>query len=185
MIVKIGAEAAQFSEEEYINGIAVAVRWKLHEFSSSPGFSILTKNFLKILSVFRMEPSSCRWHSRTNTRWKLREFSSLPGSSILTADTFPKMLSVFRMEPSSCSWHSRTSTRWKLRGFSSSPGSSILTENFLKMLCVQNGTFKLQMTFTDKYPLKAPRVQFLTRIFHPNISTSGEICLDVLRDEKW
>jgi ubiquitin-protein ligase len=41
------------------------------------------------------------------------------------------------------------------------------------------------MTFTDKYPLKAPRVQFLTRIFHPNISTSGEICLDVLRDEKW
>jgi ubiquitin-protein ligase len=36
------------------------------------------------------------------------------------------------------------------------------------------------------YPNQAPLVKFLTKVFHTNISTSGSICLDILKDNtKW
>ena len=30
------------------------------------------------------------------------------------------------------------------------------------------GTFKLQMSFTEEYPTKAPKVRFISKMFHPN-----------------
>jgi ubiquitin-protein ligase len=35
-----------------------------------------------------------------------------------------------------------------------------------------------------EYPIKAPSMKFINKIFHPNISTDGVICLDILKD-KW
>jgi len=32
----------------------------------------------------------------------------------------------------------------------------------------ENGIFKLKINFSDEYPLKAPVLVFLTKIFHPN-----------------
>ena len=32
----------------------------------------------------------------------------------------------------------------------------------------EDGVFKLTLTFTEDYPNKAPKVKFLTRVFHPN-----------------
>nr|CAH7718575.1 unnamed protein product [Callosobruchus chinensis] len=44
--------------------------------------------------------------------------------------------------------------------------------------------FKLSLQFPNSYPYSAPLVKFLTPCFHPNVDTSGNICLDILKD-KW
>ncbi|KAJ3397791.1 Ubiquitin-conjugating enzyme E2 C [Lobulomyces angularis] len=45
-------------------------------------------------------------------------------------------------------------------------------------------TYKLSLKFPVNYPYAPPVIKFLTPIYHPNVDTSGNICLDILRD-KW
>jgi len=46
------------------------------------------------------------------------------------------------------------------------------------------GTFEINISVPDNYPYYPPTLTFNTRIFHPNISADGKICVDILRN-KW
>lgn len=46
----------------------------------------------------------------------------------------------------------------------------------------EGGVFRLDVQFSDTYPVAPPHVRFLTKnVFHPNVYVDGNICLDTLK----
>eukprot|EP01132_Coremiostelium_polycephalum_P005802 gene5802-7215_t len=48
----------------------------------------------------------------------------------------------------------------------------------------ESGVFFLNIHFPTDYPFKPPKINFQTKVYHPNINASGSICLDILK-EQW
>lgn len=45
----------------------------------------------------------------------------------------------------------------------------------------EDGIFKMKLLLGPEFPSAPPKGYFLTKIFHPNVSASGEICVNVLK----
>ncbi|KAK1336778.1 hypothetical protein QTO34_002813 [Cnephaeus nilssonii] len=65
-----------------------------------------------------------------------------------------------------------------------------VTPGFFVLFCVflidegyyQGGKFQFETEVPDAYNMVPPKVRCLTRIWHPNITETGEICLSLLRE---
>ncbi|SGY72481.1 BQ5605_C005g03176 [Microbotryum silenes-dioicae] len=49
----------------------------------------------------------------------------------------------------------------------------------------KGGKFKIDITFPIEYPFKSPNIRFATRIYHPNVTDDGALCVGVLKAEAW
>ena len=47
----------------------------------------------------------------------------------------------------------------------------------------QGGQFKVKLALSKDYPASPPKGFFLTKIFHPNVGPSGEICVNTLKKD--
>ena len=44
----------------------------------------------------------------------------------------------------------------------------------------ENGIYQCKITFPKEYPMKPPMFTFISKIFHPNIYTNGNVCISIL-----
>ncbi|KAI9735716.1 MAG: hypothetical protein M1818_006324 [Claussenomyces sp. TS43310] len=64
------------------------------------------------------------------------------------------------------------------------PGNSPYTASPMQ---TGGGTFKLLLVLPTDYPFKPPKLNFKTKIFHPNVTNddTGSMCLGILKGDVW
>ena len=66
-----------------------------------------------------------------------------------------------------------------------------LTQSFCSIVQTpyHEGIFRCKLVLGDGFPMNPPKGYFLSKIFHPNVATSGDICVNTLKRDwepaKW
>lgn len=47
------------------------------------------------------------------------------------------------------------------------------------------GAFRIEINFPAEYPFKPPKINFKTKIYHPNVDEKGQVCLPIISAENW
>jgi len=105
----------------------------------------------------------------------LGEDCEIPGNSVMASKRIKEELKVLQKDPpASCSAgpvaHDMLHWQAIIMGPADSPFAG--------------GVFLVSIRFPSNYPSKPPKVSLGTKVFHPNISCNGSICLDILK-EQW
>lgn len=64
-----------------------------------------------------------------------------------------------------------------------------VTRSNLTTCCILDGTpyeggyFKVKLSLDESFPATPPKGHFMTKIFHPNVSSTGEICVNTLKKD--
>jgi len=46
----------------------------------------------------------------------------------------------------------------------------------------EGGWFKAKLTFPPEYPQRPPKMKFVSKMWHPNISKDGDVCISILHE---
>jgi len=46
----------------------------------------------------------------------------------------------------------------------------------------EGGVYEGILTFPKEYPMKPPKVRFTSKLFHPNVYHTGELCISILHE---
>lgn len=52
----------------------------------------------------------------------------------------------------------------------------------------EGGFFKATLEFPQEYPLRPPKMKFISEIWHPNVDKEGNVCVSILHepgDDRW
>jgi len=47
------------------------------------------------------------------------------------------------------------------------------------------GAFRIEINFPAEYPFKPPKINFRTKIYHPNVDEKGQVCLPIIQTDNW
>ena len=184
-----------------INGINLQNNFDIYHFCStdkgSSGAPNLNAANNKLIGIHKGTNENHKFNKGTNLFFPIKEFISQKKEDILKPKKFilkNKVKKVINQPSSSfgCIKHFNKQMIYNETYEFNNEGYQIfglIDENLYGVLegppntIYENGFFQFRIRFPMDFIFKPPRFIFQTKIFHPNIDTTGNVSVDILQDE--